>query len=83
MCFAWLRFALPFFFYLSLALFLTPCDNKTKQNLRLDGSYDGGMVEEGVEGGGRSSSHKYQQQATLQTWQTSNAKYFDVFQWPG
>lgn len=33
--------------------------------------------------GVRSSSHKYQQQATLQTWQTSNAKYFDVFQWPG
>lgn len=42
------------------------------------------MTGEGVgEVGVRSSSHKYQQQATLQTWQTSNAKYFDVFQWPG
>lgn len=26
---------------------LSPCDNKTKQNLRLDGSYDGGMGELG------------------------------------
>lgn len=49
MCFAWLRFALSFLLLpLPLALFLSPCDNKTKQNLRLDGSYDGG----GSGGGG-------------------------------
>lgn len=47
---------------LSLPLFLLLCDNKTKQNLRLDGSYDW----EG-EGGGRKvgAAHKYQQQATF------------------
>lgn len=46
MCFAWLRFAL--LLLLPRSLSLSPCDNKTKQNLRLDGSYDGGVEEVGV-----------------------------------